>query len=90
MLNFFLRKEAGVELGGHFIIRKIYEDDHTYNLVTAASKVLELPASAILELFGQFFFEILLLFQSSHFSLFFFVAEIENSAKHILVWNNFK
>ncbi len=57
MLNFFPRKEAGVELGGHFIIRKIYEDDHTYNLVTAASKVLELPASAILELFGQFFFE---------------------------------
>lgn len=29
----------------------------TYDLVTAASKVLELPAADILELFGQFFFE---------------------------------
>ena len=51
------RKEAGVEVDGHFMIRVIYNDDATYALVTAASKILNLPASAILQLFGQFFFE---------------------------------
>jgi guanylate cyclase soluble subunit beta len=39
------------------MIRVIYKDEDTYNLVTAASKILNLPASQILELFGQFFFE---------------------------------
>jgi hypothetical protein len=34
------RKEAGVELEGHFMIRVIYNDDATYALVGAASKVL--------------------------------------------------
>jgi guanylate cyclase soluble subunit beta len=39
------------------MIRVLYNDDLTYSLVVAAVKVLNLPASTILELFGQFFFE---------------------------------
>ena len=39
--NFFnFRKEAGVEVDGHFMIRVIYNDDATYALVTAAAKIL--------------------------------------------------
>lgn len=34
------RREAGVEIEGHFMIRVIYNDDDTYALVTAASRVL--------------------------------------------------
>ncbi|CAF0709052.1 unnamed protein product [Brachionus calyciflorus] len=52
-----IKKEAGVDIEGHFMIRVLYEDDATYSLVAAASKVLNLPANSILELFGQFFFE---------------------------------
>ena len=38
--NFISRKEAGVEIDGNFMIRVIYNDDATYALVTASSKVL--------------------------------------------------
>lgn len=34
------RKEAGVEIDGHFMIRVIYTDDMTYSLVMSAVKVL--------------------------------------------------
>ncbi len=34
------RKEAGIELEGNFMIRIIYNDEDTYALVVAASKVL--------------------------------------------------
>lgn len=34
------RKEAGLEMEGHFLVRQVYEDVETYDLVGAASKVL--------------------------------------------------
>jgi hypothetical protein len=34
------RKEAGVEIDGHFMIRVIYNDADTYALVEAACKIL--------------------------------------------------
>lgn len=36
----FCRKEAGLEMEGHFLVRQLYEDVKTYDLVGAASKVL--------------------------------------------------
>lgn len=58
---------------GSFLVRQIYEDELTYNLIAAAVDVLskflillinfwdgmfsEIPANAILELFGKTFFE---------------------------------
>ena len=36
----FCRKEAGLEMEGHFLVRQVYEDVKTYDLVGAASKVL--------------------------------------------------
>lgn len=37
---FFLRREAQVDVEGQFLVRIIYEDAKTYDLVAAASKVL--------------------------------------------------
>ena len=34
------RKEAEVNMEGHFLVRQIYEDDVTYNIVGAAERVL--------------------------------------------------
>lgn len=34
------RKEAEVNMEGHFLVRQIYDDDVTYNIVGAAEKVL--------------------------------------------------
>ncbi|KOB74612.1 Soluble guanylyl cyclase beta-1 subunit [Operophtera brumata] len=42
---------------GSFLVRQTYEDEITYNLITAAVEVLQIPADAILELFGKTFFE---------------------------------
>jgi guanylate cyclase soluble subunit beta len=42
---------------GSFLVRQIYEDELTYNLIGAAVDVLQIPANAILELFGKTFFE---------------------------------
>ncbi|GAB6026008.1 Guanylate cyclase soluble subunit beta-1, variant 2 [Chamberlinius hualienensis] len=42
---------------GQFLVRVIYEDEITYNLVFAAQKVLEIPANVILEMFGKMFFD---------------------------------
>lgn len=44
-------------MDGSFLVRIIYTDDITYNLVGAAEKVLNIPAADILELFGRMFFE---------------------------------
>ncbi|XP_048756581.1 guanylate cyclase soluble subunit beta-1-like [Ostrea edulis] len=52
-----IKKEAGLEMEGHFLVRQVYEDVKTYDLVGAASKVLELPAADILQFFGKMFFE---------------------------------
>ena len=34
------RKEAEVNMEGHFLVRQIYDDDVTYNIVGAAERVL--------------------------------------------------
>lgn len=52
-----IKKEAGLEMDGHFLVRQVYEDAKTYDLVGAASKVLNLPAADILQYFGKMFFE---------------------------------
>ncbi|XP_017775635.1 PREDICTED: guanylate cyclase soluble subunit beta-1-like [Nicrophorus vespilloides] len=52
-----IKKHADVQMDGQFLVRQIYEDELTYNLVGAAVEVLQLPADAILELFGKAFFE---------------------------------
>ena len=39
---FIQRKEAAVEMEGSFIVRLIYDDDISYALVGAASKVLSM------------------------------------------------
>nr|CAH7729711.1 unnamed protein product [Callosobruchus chinensis] len=42
---------------GQFLVRQIYDDELTYNLIAAAVEVLKIPANTILELFGKTFFE---------------------------------
>ena len=37
---FVPREEAQLEMEGHFLVRLVYEDDISYDLVSAASKVL--------------------------------------------------
>ncbi|EAT32525.1 AAEL015372-PA [Aedes aegypti] len=51
------RKKAQVSMEGQFLVRQIYEDDITYNLIEAAVDILNIPAGDILELFGKTFFE---------------------------------
>uniref|UniRef100_A0A2K6A0U9 Guanylate cyclase soluble subunit beta-1 n=1 Tax=Mandrillus leucophaeus TaxID=9568 RepID=A0A2K6A0U9_MANLE len=41
---------------GQFLVRIIYDDSKTYDLVAAASKVLNLNAGEILQMFGKMFF----------------------------------
>ncbi|XP_076467973.1 guanylate cyclase soluble subunit beta-1-like [Babylonia areolata] len=52
-----IKQEAALEMDGHFLVRLVYEDAVSYDLVGAASKVLKIPASDILELFGKMFFD---------------------------------
>ncbi|XP_075234533.1 guanylate cyclase soluble subunit beta-1-like [Lycorma delicatula] len=52
-----IKKDADVAMEGQFLVRQIYEDEITYNLVAAAVNVLNIPADMILELFGKMFFE---------------------------------
>lgn len=52
-----IKAEAALEMEGHFLVRLVYEDSISYDLVGAASKVLNVPASDILELFGKMFFD---------------------------------
>lgn len=40
ILYFSFRREAQVDVEGQFLVRIIYEDAKTYDLVAAASKVL--------------------------------------------------
>ncbi|KAI4463951.1 guanylate cyclase soluble subunit beta-2 [Holotrichia oblita] len=51
------RKDAEVQMEGMFLVRQIYEDEITYNLISSAVDILQIPATAILELFGNAFFE---------------------------------
>ncbi|XP_077294951.1 guanylate cyclase soluble subunit beta-1-like [Arctopsyche grandis] len=52
-----IKKSADVQMEGQFLVRQIYEDEITYNLIYAAVELLQIPADAILELFGKTFFE---------------------------------
>ncbi|XP_011825921.1 PREDICTED: guanylate cyclase soluble subunit beta-1 [Mandrillus leucophaeus] len=55
MLMCFI-KEAQLDEEGQFLVRIIYDDSKTYDLVAAASKVLNLNAGEILQMFGKMFF----------------------------------
>uniref|UniRef100_A0A8B9LM23 Guanylate cyclase soluble subunit beta-1 n=1 Tax=Astyanax mexicanus TaxID=7994 RepID=A0A8B9LM23_ASTMX len=52
-----IKREAQVDVEGQFLVRIIYEDGKTYDLVSAASKVLKMDAGDILQMFGKMFFE---------------------------------
>ncbi|PBC34528.1 Guanylate cyclase soluble subunit beta-1 [Apis cerana cerana] len=51
------RKDAAVNMEGQFLVRQIYDDEITYNIISAAVNRLNIPANEILELFGRMFFE---------------------------------
>ncbi|OXB66013.1 hypothetical protein ASZ78_003210 [Callipepla squamata] len=51
-----IRREAQLDEEGQFLVRIIYDDSKTYDLVAAASKVLNLNAGEILQMFGKMFF----------------------------------
>ncbi|XP_066954656.1 guanylate cyclase soluble subunit beta-1 isoform X1 [Macrobrachium rosenbergii] len=52
-----IKREADVHMDGSFLVRLIYEDEITYNIVGAAEKVLGVQANTILEMFGKMFFK---------------------------------
>ncbi|EFX89313.1 hypothetical protein DAPPUDRAFT_310298 [Daphnia pulex] len=52
-----IKKEAEVNMEGHFLVRQIYEDEVTYNIVGAAERVLKVPANLLLEKFGEKFLD---------------------------------
>ncbi|KAL0273326.1 UNVERIFIED_CONTAM: hypothetical protein PYX00_006019 [Menopon gallinae] len=52
-----IKRDAEIQMEGQFLVRQIYEDEITYNLIAAAVKKLHIPADTILELFGRMFFE---------------------------------
>ncbi|XP_075909667.1 guanylate cyclase soluble subunit beta-1 isoform X1 [Petromyzon marinus] len=52
-----IKKEAQLDLEGQFLVRFIYDDSQTYDLISAASKVLGVESSEILRTFGQMFVE---------------------------------
>ncbi|XP_019869558.1 guanylate cyclase soluble subunit beta-1 [Aethina tumida] len=52
-----IKKKADVQMEGQFLVRQIYDDEITYNLIFAAVDILKIPANDILELFGKMFFE---------------------------------
>ncbi|XP_033165460.1 guanylate cyclase soluble subunit beta-1 isoform X1 [Drosophila mauritiana] len=52
-----IKKKAMVSMEGQFLVRQIYDDEITYNLIGAAVEILNIPADDILELFGKTFFE---------------------------------
>ncbi|XP_033323715.1 guanylate cyclase soluble subunit beta-1-like [Megalopta genalis] len=52
-----IKKDAAVNMEGQFLVRQIYDDEITYNIISAAAKLLDMPANEILEQFGRMFFE---------------------------------
>lgn len=52
-----IKRAADLNMEGHFLVRCLYDDSVSYDLVGAASQVLGIPASQILELFGEKFFD---------------------------------
>ena len=49
-----IKKKAGVTVS-HFVNMESYDDAITYNLVGAASEILETPVNKLLESFGEYF-----------------------------------
>lgn len=52
-----IKNKAMVSMEGQFLVRQIYDDEITYNIIGAAVEILNIPADDILELFGKTFFE---------------------------------
>ncbi|XP_071510914.1 guanylate cyclase soluble subunit beta-1-like [Diadema antillarum] len=52
-----IKREAAVEIEGNFLVRIVYDDVLSYDLVGAAVKVLGISANDLLEAFGRMFFE---------------------------------
>ncbi|XP_072040201.1 guanylate cyclase soluble subunit beta-1-like [Amphiura filiformis] len=52
-----IKKEAAVEVDGHFLTRQVYNDMLSYDLIGAAVKVLDMSPNDILEAFGKMFFD---------------------------------
>ncbi|KAJ8676635.1 hypothetical protein QAD02_012422, partial [Eretmocerus hayati] len=52
-----IKKDAAVNMDGQFLVRQIYDDEVTYNIISAAVNRLKIPANEILELFGRMFFD---------------------------------
>jgi hypothetical protein len=48
-----IKQRAGLDLDA-FVSMEAYPDDVTYKLVSAASQILDIPATAVLETFGEF------------------------------------
>ncbi|CAG5125456.1 unnamed protein product, partial [Candidula unifasciata] len=51
-----IKQEAYLDLEGDFLVRQVYEDSISYDLVGAACKVLNVDAATVLQLFGKMFF----------------------------------
>lgn len=49
--KYFIRKEAEVEMEGSFLVRLIYDDEITYNLIEAAEKVLSMQIKNINQIY---------------------------------------
>ncbi|KAK2170347.1 hypothetical protein LSH36_3g16010 [Paralvinella palmiformis] len=52
-----IKKEAAIEMEGDFLVRLVYDDTVSYDLIAAASKILDISVPEILELFGRSFFD---------------------------------
>ncbi|CAL1528282.1 unnamed protein product [Lymnaea stagnalis] len=52
-----IKQEAYLDMEGDFLVRQVYEDSVSYDLVDAACKVLHVDAATVLQLFGKMFFE---------------------------------
>ncbi|XP_012946641.1 guanylate cyclase soluble subunit beta-1 [Aplysia californica] len=52
-----IKAEAYLDMEGDFLVRQVYDDSVSYDLVAAACKVLNVDAATVLQLFGKMFFE---------------------------------
>lgn len=77
LLYFFCRKKAEVTMEGQFLVRQIYDDEITYNLIGAAVEIL-----------SKFFFYDLLLFMFYFLFfvyIFFFMLKILKTFSYIII-----
>ncbi|KAK6976642.1 guanylate cyclase soluble subunit beta-1-like isoform X1 [Biomphalaria glabrata] len=52
-----IKQEAYLDMDGDFLVRQVYDDSVSYDLVGAACKVLNVDAATVLQLFGKMFFD---------------------------------